>query len=155
VLILCLFIPSIFGCAGTLPEPLLSIFGGSRFISVFIQADNELNNGGNPVVVRIYQLSTDVNLRSETPESFWRDDQVSFQKDVVGTLKEIILHPREVLKIDKLEIYDETVFLIAAADFYKPDKDQWYYVYDISKNESDQVLIAVRDNTIAMTEVDY
>ena len=47
------------------------------------------------------------------------------------------------------------VFLIVAADFYKPDKDQWYYIYDITKNESDQVLIAVRDNTIAMTEVDY
>ncbi len=135
--------------------PILKFLGFSRSISVYIQADNDLNNGGNPVVIRIYQLTTDVNFKSETPESFWRNDQAAFQKDVVGTPKEIMLHPREVLKIDKLEINDETVYLIVAADFYKPDKDQWYYIYDISKNESDQVLIAVRDNTIAMTEVDY
>jgi len=73
----------------------------------------------------------------------------------IGQGKEFILHPREVLKISKLEINTETVFLVVAADFYKPDKDQWCYLYDVTKNESGQVLIAVRGNTIAMTEVDY
>jgi len=154
-LIIFFLIPILIGCAGSLPEPLQSIFGGSRNISVFIQADNDLNNGGNPVVVRIYQLNTDVNFKSETPESFWRSEQISFQKDVTGATKEIMLHPREVLKIDKFEIHDDTVYLIVAADFYKPDKDQWYYIYNITKNETGQVLIAVRDNTLVMAEVDY
>ena len=135
--------------------PIFKLLGMSYNIRVFIQADNELNNGGNPVVIRIYQLVTDVNFKSETPESFWRNDQAAFQKDVVGQGKEFILHPREVLKISKLEINTETVFLVVAADFYKPDKDQWCYLYDVTKNESGQVLIAVRGNTIAMTEVDY
>ena len=132
----------------------LLLMGCARHIGVYIQAANDLNNGGNPVVVRIYQLTTDVNFKSETSETFWKNRQLSFERDARGEPKEIMLHPREVVKIEKLVIDDETIYLGVAADFYEPDKDQWYYISDISKNNCDQVLIAVRKNTLVMTCVD-
>ena len=134
-------------------EPFLSLLGISNDIDVFVQAANDLNNGGNPVIVRLYQLTTDLNIKKETSESFWRSDQPSFQKDIVGEPKEFMLHPREVLKIKELPIHDESNYLVVAADFYKPGKDQWYYIYDISKIEGDQMLVVVRNNTLVMTEV--
>jgi type VI secretion system VasD/TssJ family lipoprotein len=134
--------------------PLIGLIGCAHHVDIFFQAVNDLNNGGNPVVVRIFQLTTDVNFKSESSESFWRNNQTSFQKDVVGKPTEIVLHPREVLKLTDLEINDETVFLGVAADFYKPDKNQWQYLFDITKYEGGKILIAVRNNTLVITEVD-
>ena len=131
----------------------LSIAGCSRHVRVYLQASNDLNNGGNPVVVRLYQLTTDVNFKNETSESFWRNEQNSFDKDIVGKPQEIILHPREVLKLEKVEILDDTRFIGVAADFYKPDKDQWHYLIDVSIYEGDELLVVVRKNTLVITEV--
>lgn len=147
--VLCVLSLAMIGCM----EPFLSLFGYTRDVNVFIQAANDLNNGGNPVIVRLYQLTTDLNIKKETSESFWRSDQTSFQKDIVGEPKEFMLHPREVLKIKELPIHDESKYLVVAADFYKPGRDQWYYIYDISKLEGDQILVVVRNNTLVMTEV--
>jgi type VI secretion system VasD/TssJ family lipoprotein len=147
--ILCVLSLAMIGCM----EPFLSLLGITRDVDVFIQAANDLNNGGNPVIVRLYQLTTDLNIKKETSESFWRSDQTSFQKDIVGEPKEFMLHPREVLKIKELPIHDESKYLVVAADFYKPGKDQWYYIYDVSKLEGDQILVVVRNNTLVMTEV--
>jgi type VI secretion system VasD/TssJ family lipoprotein len=132
---------------------LLAITGCSRHVKVYFQAANDLNNGGNPVVVRLYQLTTDVNFKSVTSESFWRNEQKSFDKDIVGKPQEIMLHPREVLKLEKLEILDDTRFIGVAADFYKPDKDQWHYLIDVSIYEGDELLVAVRKNNLVITEV--
>lgn len=131
----------------------LTISGCSRYVRIYLQAANDLNNGGNPVVVRLYQLTTDVNFKSETSESFWRNEQNSFDRDLVGKPQEIILHPREVLKIEKVEILDDTKFIGVAADFYKPDKDQWQYLIDISIFEGNELLVVVRKNTLVITEV--
>ena len=133
---------------------ILAIAGCTRHVNIFFQAANDLNNGGNPVVVRLFQLKTDVSFNSETSESFWRNRQISFQRDVVGEPKEIILHPREILKLEKIEIHKEVRFLGVVADFYKPDKDQWKYIYDVSKYKSNKILVAVRRNSIVITEVD-
>ena len=131
----------------------LTISGCTRYVRIYLQAANDLNNGGNPVVVCLYQLTTDVNFKSETSESFWRNEQSSFDRDLVGKPQEIILHPREVLKIEKVEILDDTRFIGVAADFYKPDKDQWQYLIDISIFEGNELLVVVRKNTLVITEV--
>ena len=131
----------------------LSIAGCSRYVKIYLQAATDLNNGGNPVVVRLYQLTTDVNFKSETSESFWRNEKNSFERDMVGNPQEIMLHPREVLKLEKVKILDDTKFIGVAADFYKPDKDQWHYLIDISIYEKDELLVVVRKNTLVITEV--
>ena len=131
----------------------LTLLGCSRHVMVYMQAGNDLNNGGNPVVVRLYQLTTDVNFKSETSESFWRNEQKSFDRDVVGKPQEVMLHPREVLKLEKIEIMDDAKYVGVAADFYKPDKDQWNYLIDISIFDGDELLVVVRKNTVVITEV--
>jgi type VI secretion system VasD/TssJ family lipoprotein len=131
----------------------LSITGCSRYVKIYLQAATDLNNGGNPVVVRLYQLTTDVNFKNETSESFWRNEKNSFDRDMVGKPQEIMLHPREVLKLEKVKVLDDTKYIGVAADFYKPDKDQWHYLIDISMYEGDELLVVVRKNTLVITEV--
>jgi len=133
---------------------IISLTGCSHKVAIYVQAANDLNNGGNPVVVRLYQLTTDMNFKSETSESFWRSNQISFQRDIVGETKEIILHPREVLKLEKIKINKNANFLAVAADFYQPDKDQWQYIYDVSKYKSKKLLLAVRKNSLVITKVE-
>ncbi len=72
---------------------------------------------------------------------------------MVGKPQEIMLHPREVLKLEKVKVLDDTKYIGVAADFYKPDKDQWHYLIDISMYEGDELLVVVRKNTLVITEV--
>jgi type VI secretion system VasD/TssJ family lipoprotein len=138
---------------GVLSVYSLCICGCSRHATIFVQAANDLNNGGNPVVVRIYQLSTDVNFRSQSSEAFWSGKQSAFRNDVLGEMKEIILHPREILKLKKVKIHKKAMFIGVAADFYDPHKEQWFYLYDVKKYKSKKILIAVRKNSLAVSEV--
>jgi len=132
---------------------LLIITGCTRRVGIYLQAATDLNNGGNPVVLQIYQLSTDVNFKTETSESFWRTGQHAFTKDIVGKPREIILHPREVLRMDEVQIKDDTKYIGVAADFYKPDKEQWRYLIDVTEKKADELLILVSNNTLVITEV--
>ena len=122
----------------------------TKQVDIFIKAEDQLNNGGNPVVLRIYQLSTDINFRNETSESFWRKDAFSSQGDIIGRPKEIILHPGEILRLKNIKIEKNAAFLGIVADFYKPDNDQWSYIFDLAKNNINKLLIVAGTNSLSV-----
>ncbi len=127
----------------------------SHHMNVTVKSGEELNNGGNPVVVRLYLLKTDVNFQKTTLEAFWKNDKEALGSDLIGEPIELMLHPNESRKLKKIKITKETVFIGAAADFYQPDKNQWKYLYDISKNKGDRVILAVgRDKLIIISPED-
>lgn len=123
----------------------------SHHMSVTVKSGEELNNGGNPVVVRLYLLKTDVNFQKSTLEAFWKNDKEALGSDLIGEPIEIMLHPSETRKLKKVKLTKETVFIGAAADFYQPDKNQWKYLYDVSKNKGDQVILAVGRDKLIIT----
>ncbi|UCF63196.1 MAG: type VI secretion system lipoprotein TssJ [bacterium] len=115
----------------------------SHYLNVTAKSNEELNNGGNPVVVRIYLLKTDVNFQRATLEAFWRNDRESLGADIVGEPIEIMLHPSETRKLKKLKLNKEVFYIGAAADFYQPDKNQWKYLYNLAQLKGDDLVLAV------------
>ena len=134
---------SIFFPAILLLSFLLLVSGCSHNLHVTVKSNEELNNGGNPVVVRIYLLKTDVNFQRSTLEAFWKNDRETLGGDIIGEPVEIMLHPSETRKLKKIKLDKEAIFIGAAADFYQPDKNQWKYLYNLSQHKGDDVTLAV------------
>jgi len=131
---------------------LLVIVSCSHYLNVTAKSNEELNNGGNPVVVRIYLLKTDVNFQRATLEAFWRNDRETLGADIIGEPIEIMLHPSETRKLKKLKINKEVFYLGAAADFYQPDKNQWKYLYNLGQYKGDDLILAVGKDKLVIVK---
>jgi len=124
----------------------------SSNLGVTIRSTNDLNNGGNPVVVRIYQLSSAGEFQRATLDSFWGNDRQVLGSDLVADPVEIVLHPGESISLSDIELNEETRFLGVAADFYQPEGEQWKSVLDIASLSGNQVYLAVGNDRLL---VDY
>jgi type VI secretion system VasD/TssJ family lipoprotein len=137
---------------GLLPQPALSnllfssfflcvIAGCSSHLTMTLKGSEDLNNGGNSVVVRLYLLRNEVSFQRATIESFWQDDYKLLGEDLLDRIQ-ITLHPGQTERRE-IDIPQETNFIGVAADFYKPDRDSWREVYSIASNKEKKVWISV------------
>jgi len=121
----------------------------SKNLKVILRSGGELNNGGNPVVVRMYLLKSDINFQKATIETFWKNDRQILGADLVDDPIEVLLHPGETRRLKKIKLTNEVEYLGAVADFYQPDLSQWKFLYDFSKYKSNEVILAIgRDKLI-------
>jgi len=120
---------------------------------VVVRSTPDLNNGGNPVVVRVYQLKSAGSFQRATVETFWGKERSTLGSDLLGDPIEIVLHPNETRTLKGIELNDETAFIGAAADFYQPDVDQWKSIIDVATMESDQLVLAVGENGLLIQSI--
>ncbi len=119
-------------------------------LHISFSSSDDVNHGGNPIVVRVYQLKSAGNFQRSSLESFWEDDTAALNGDLVGEPVEVLLRPDETQSFQQLQIRDETVYLAAAADFYQPDRDRWRDILDISEYDDDVVHVLVGNNRLAI-----
>lgn len=112
-------------------------------IGVVVRSTSDLNNGGNPVVVRVYQLKSAGSFQRATIETFWGKERALLGSDLLGDPIELVLHPNETRTLKGIELNDEAAFIGAAADFYQPDVDQWKSLIDVTTLKSDRLVLAV------------
>ena len=124
----------------------------SKNLKVILRSGEELNNGGNPVVVRMYLLKSDINFQKATIETFWENDRSVLGADLLGDPIEILLHPGETRRLKKIKLEKEVEYLGAVADFYQPDLTQWKFLYDFSKHKTKEVILAVGRNKLVIVE---
>lgn len=111
--------------------------------------DGQLNNGGNAVVVRIYQLRSDENFKRSTMESFWQDDEKALGNDLIEKL-ELTLLPGEQKPLN-LKLSKEANFIAAAADFFNPDRDQWRQVVSAASVKGNKSSIIVGSDRVSIS----
>lgn len=130
---------------------LLTAYGCSRQMQISVVSSNDVNNGGNPVVVRIYQLKSDVNFQRASIEAFWSDDTGTLGGDLIGDPIEVTMRPDETRRLQSVDIEDDAVYLAAAADFYRPDQNRWRHIFDITEYKGKEVFVLVGNNRIAIS----
>jgi len=119
--------------------------GCSNHLNITIKSNSELNNGGNPVVLRIYFLKTDKSFKTAPTNlvGFWEDDKKVLSKDLIHEPMELVLYPDEIRKMKKIKLAKEINFVGVAADFYKPDQIRWRYIFDLSEKKYNEVILTV------------
>ncbi len=130
---------------------ILSILAGcSSNLQLRFIGHPELNNGGNSVVVRFYQLKSDAGFRQATIESFWQDDSKALGNDLLDKM-EITLLPGET-KAFKVKKQKQAHYIAAAADFFKPDRDNWRQVVSLDTFHGKDVWVVVGSDKIVISE---
>ena len=119
-------------------------------IIMYVSGTTDLNNGGNPVVIRLYQLNSEVNFNRVTLEKFWENDQAILDNELIGNPVEVVLYPEEEIILKEVEIKDETRYFAAAANFYNPNLNYWRDIYDLSTDNIDVLLIAVGKDKVSI-----
>jgi type VI secretion system VasD/TssJ family lipoprotein len=130
----------------------LIIWGCASHQGLAIKGSDDQNSGGHPVVIHIYQLSSDTNFNRAVVESFWQDDTNILGDDLVKPKIEILLAPGEIKRL-KLKLSDEIKFIGIAADFRNPDKNGWRKVYPIDSNRAKNILINVASDRLIVEEI--
>lgn len=122
---------------------------GKEYIQVsFKSYDN--SNGGNAVVVTIYQLANADKFRLSSFESLTKNAVAALGSDLIpNSVYEKTMVPGESFNLDELEIKKEAAFLGVMADFHSPSADGWQSVVDL-KDGIDKLTVKVQDNSISV-----
>jgi len=121
-----------------------------RQVQISISSSKDVNYGGNPVVVRVYQLKSAVNFQRASLESFWEDDTGILNGDLIGRPVEILLRPDDTQTLQQIGISEEAVYLAAAADFYQPDRERWRDILDITEYAGDEIYVLVGNDRLTI-----
>ena len=119
------------GCGSSLP------LVGSKEIRLKITAREDLNSGGNAMVVRVYKLAADINFQLATLESFWEDDETTLGPELLEK-REITLLPGETHYLT-FELEADSTYIAAAGHFFSPNQEQWREVYRLGTNAEEWV----------------
>ncbi|MDY0081928.1 MAG: type VI secretion system lipoprotein TssJ [Ignavibacteriaceae bacterium] len=122
---------------------------GKEYIQVSFKSYAN-SNGGNAVVVTIYQLANADKFRLASFESLAKDAVAALGSDLIpSSVYEKTMVPGESFNLDELEIKKEAAFLGVMADFHSPSADGWQNVIDL-KNGIDRLIVKVEENSISV-----
>jgi len=124
--------------------------GGNEMIQINLFCD-ENTNGGNAVVVTVYQLTNADKFRFSSFESLTKNPEATLGSDLVANSKfDRTMVPGESFQLDELEIKKEAAFLGIIADFHSPSADGWQQLIPLN-NGIDELIISVHENSISVT----
>jgi len=116
-------------------------------LDLVVRGTKDLNNGGNSVVVWIFQLSADNEFMRATVESYKKQGNDLFINTLTKSPKEIVLHPEDI-KTPVLNISEETEFIGILADFRNPDRQGWRQLFEIDKNPPKKLKVTIGFNKV-------
>ena len=110
-------------------------------LEMTLVGDEDMNNGGNTALVRIYELGSDGRFDGAQIGEFWRDDKAVLADDLIR-MREVRLYPgaSEPLEFPR----DKNVrFIGIAADLNQPRGEQWRRVVPVEQLKGNRVRIRI------------
>jgi type VI secretion system protein VasD len=89
----------------------------------------EVTGQARPVVLRIYQLKSDINFRNASFDKIWKDDAATLGADIVSQ-QELSVFPDSVQALN-IERNPEAQYFAAVGLFREPKGRQWYSVFEL------------------------
>ena len=130
------------------------MMGCTPRLNVGIETTEKLNSGGNVVTFRLYQLKNADTFQLISFEELWQNDLADeILKDDFIQKEEFTLYP-DTIKLVKVEKQKSTKFIGIAAHFFKPDRNGWRQVFEVSSRRGKEVWIVVGENSIAIQDED-
>jgi type VI secretion system VasD/TssJ family lipoprotein len=127
---------------GAVVLTLLLATGCSGPMEMRVRGDDQMNGGGNPAVVRIYQLSGESSFTRATAADFWADDVAQISDELIGRPQDLTIYPGEQRSLT-LEPSDDTQFIGFAADLRNPNRNQWRSIHPVSRLKGKTVTLEV------------
>jgi type VI secretion system VasD/TssJ family lipoprotein len=129
---------------------LIMIGGCSSPVEMMIQGNDQMNGGGNPAVVRIYQLSGEVSFTQATAEVFWEDDIAQVSGELIGRPQDLTIFPGESRTIE-IEPSENAQFIGFAADLRNPTPNRWRSIHAVSDLKGKEVTVEILEDRLDVT----
>jgi len=130
---------------------MLSFIGcGSGIQTVNIDLNSDVNaNGGNAIVIKIYQLTNDDKFRYASFESLLKNAEETLTYDLVpNSIKEKTMVPNENYDLKELELSKDAAFLGIVGDFHSPAKDSWKMIIPLD-SDMEYLKILIHENSLS------
>jgi len=125
------------GCGGSVPSPAAAAPAKPcppLPLELQVTASARLNSltagDGRPVQLRVYQLKSDVKLRTASFEDIWQNDAKVLEGDVVSSDQQSIFPSEK--KILSVTPKPDAAYLALVALFREPQGKDWFLTYEIT-----------------------
>lgn len=132
--------------------PLLIYFTGcgSGIQTINLALSSDVNaNGGNAVVINIYQLTNDDKFQYASFNSLLNNAEETLANDLIpNSIIEKTMVPNENYDLKELELNKDTAFLGVLGDFYSPAKDGWKLIIPVD-SDIESLKISIHENSLS------
>lgn len=126
---------------------------GKEMIQISFECNDD-TNGGNAVVVTLFQLKNDDNFRFVNAETLLKTPEMALGDELVANTKiERTMVPGEKVELKEFEIKNETAFIGVIADFHSPAPEGWKTLIPLDKSV-EKIVIYVYENSITFRNAD-
>ena len=111
-----------------------------------IQGNPSMNSGGNPAVVRIYQLANNTNFQGMDIDELLGDDEQALGAELIHK-QQRRLYPDQAETLE-FELDKKARYIGIAADLRQPEPDQWRVSYPIDAVKGRKVVVRVESDRL-------
>jgi len=123
---------------------------GSGVQTINIDLSSDANaNGGNAVVIKIYQLKTDNKFRYAQYESLLKNAEETLANDLIPPIKEETMTPSEKYPLKEFKLSKDAAFLGVVGDFHTPAKDSWKKIIPLD-SDIEYLKIFIHENSLTI-----
>ncbi|RKY91233.1 MAG: type VI secretion system lipoprotein TssJ, partial [Ignavibacteriae bacterium] len=106
-------------------------------------------NGGNAVVIKIYQLTNDDKFRLADFKSLWKKAEETLANEFIPPFIEETIVPNKNYELKEIEISKEAAFVGVVGDFHSPSKDGWRLIISVD-SDIDYLKILILENSLSL-----
>lgn len=120
---------------------------GSGMQTINVAYSSDINaNGGNAVVINIYQLTNDYKFQNASSNSLLKDAEESLANDLIPPIIEKTMVPNEDHYLE-LELSKDAAFIGIVGDFHSPSNDDWKLIIPVD-SDIDYLKIFILENSL-------
>ena len=120
---------------------------GIQTINVALSTDDNAN-GGNAVVINIYQLTNDYKFQNASSNSLLRDSKETLANDLILPIIEKTMVPNENHYLE-LELSKDAAFIGVVGEFYSPSIDDWRRIISVD-SDTEYLKILILENSLSL-----
>jgi len=123
---------------------------GSGIQTINIDLSSDVNaNGGNAVVIKIYQLTNDDKFRYADFKLLLKNAEKTLTNDLIPPIKEKTMVPDENYNLKTLELNKDAAFLGVVGDFHSPAGDSWKKIIPLD-SDIEYLKILIHENSLSI-----
>lgn len=123
---------------------------GSGIQTINIDLISDVNaNGGNAVVIKIYQLTNNDKFLYASRNSLLKNAQETLANELIPPFIEETIIPDKNYEFKELEISKDAAFIGVVGDFHTPSKDGWRLIISVD-SDIDYLKILILENSLSL-----
>ena len=122
--------------------------GGIKTINIDLSSDVNAN-GGNTVVIKIYQLTNDDKFRYADFKSLWKNAEETLANELIPPFIEETIIPNKNYEFNEFEISKDAAFIGVVGDFHTPSIDGSRLIISVD-TDIDYLKILILENSLSL-----